>query len=341
MQSITTIEKEMTIYIRIPQQKGSVTAKNNQDWIEILHFSFSVDREIYTTPGHVCNRICSDINADEIQIYKTVDKASAYFFSESCTGKAISEIDISIVNAQGMPIIQYKLDNVIISGYELFADEDDTPHETISLNFTDVEVRYSSIEGGVVKPISVKARTGSRASDLVRLHRHIENRSPEGFNLFVATVYGEAAAASEVAWQSIGSVIINRVNNRRFKHGPKHHTVRYCDTDEVIKLTGFDAFTNKNIPYQGALAYMTRKSTAKPVKIDHLINILKPIYFEHKTTTDAELYFSPNEQKREHELDPKHYPEKPRWNYNEITQVHIHNLAANDDFAFFKYIKRK
>lgn len=188
----------MPIYMRVPQQKGYVTTKHYQDWIEIDPFSLSIDRGIYATPGHLCNpNISSDIDANEIEICKIVDKISS-------------------------------------------------------------------------------------------------------------------AEASDVAWQSIGSVIINRVNNRRFKHSPKHHTVRYYDTGEVIQFTGFGAFTKKNIPYRDAIAFMTQKSTKKPAKIECLINLLKPIYFEHKIAIDAELYFSTKEQKRALKLNPKNYPEKPR-----------------------------
>ncbi|MBS0350384.1 MAG: hypothetical protein JSR33_04200 [Proteobacteria bacterium] len=76
---------------------------------------------------------------------------------------------------------------------------------------------------------------------VIHIRRKVQAKTPEGFNLFVAIVYGEAAGVHhghEAAWQAVGSVIINRIHS-----GIWH---RYRTADGIIKYTGFDAHLNPN-----------------------------------------------------------------------------------------------
>ena len=51
------------------------------------------------------------------------------------------------------------------------------------------------------------------------------------FNLFVATIWGEGASQSEVAWQAIASVIMNRVGNRHWQKNKENDSMLNSSLD--------------------------------------------------------------------------------------------------------------
>lgn len=155
-----------------------------------------------------------------------------------------------------------------------------------------------------------------------------ENLSDEEI-LFVTTIYGEAAACSEIAWQAIANVIMNRVGVRDWK--------KYKTPTEVIMYSGFDAYTNPNEPYKEAENYFNNRDYTN-VKIEQMIEIIIPIYRgqTEDITNGATLYYSPEAQKYLHAKYPQLYPEKPSWNFSQLEEVKIEGLE-NDDLKFYKY----
>lgn len=327
----------MAIYMQIPHQKGVVTTQSHHGWIAVLGFSFSAERTIQDSLNNTSNRILSAAHVTEAMIYKSLDGTSPFFFSEACVGKAISKISIDVIGESGSPLVKYKLDNAIVSEYDSFIIADDIPIEAVSFNFTHLEMIYISYEQGIAKPIAVKLQTGSKPRQATELKQHIKNRSNEGFKMFVATLYGEAANESEVACQAIASVVINRVDNKRFVHGPKGDRKKLTSPFEVIQYTGFDAYTRPNKPYYEALKYLNNPSEKMPPRLNKIVNLLKPIYFENRLTTDAVIYYSPKAQHTLHLKFPDTYREKPDLKFNELVEVKVPGLLSTDDFLFFKY----
>ncbi|MBI5447326.1 MAG: type VI secretion system tube protein Hcp [Gammaproteobacteria bacterium] len=335
----------MTIYLHVPNQKGNVTAKGYEGWIEATGLTFSAEREALASPDNTSNRIFSHIQAHEIHLFKDADRTSPFFFSEACTGKAIPEVTIDVVTATNMPLIQYKLENVLVSEYDFFAISDDQPIEALAFNFTHLEIRYFSNEQGLPGPISAKVQTGSKPSHAAQLKRQLTKRSDEGFKLFVATVYGEAAGQSEAAWQAVASSIINRVNSKYFRCGEKGHTLICSSTDEVItQPSWYEAYGSKNKTFRIAWHYLSNQNTSKPPHLDRMITLLKPIYYDNKLTTDADHYYSPNAQKNGHDKNPEKYTSViPGWvlrgkSRHELVDVNIPRLQVNDDFRFLKKV---
>lgn len=158
-------------------------------------------------------------------------------------------------------------------------------------------------------------------------------RSKEEFKILAATVYGEAANSSEVAWQAIAFVIKNRVGKREW--------TQYKTISDIIKKTGFDAYTQRNVPYISAETYLNENQDVKGnnTKIEKLISVLTPIYLNKGTdiTGGAVLYYSPKAQAALHKINPNTWKEKPNWNFSILTEVKIPGLIASDDFKFYKY----
>lgn len=170
-----------------------------------------------------------------------------------------------------------------------------------------------------------------------------ENEKPESkevyepeFALFVATVYGEAASQSEGAWKAVGSVIMNRLNNKRFAYGPRGSKKIPTTVKEVVETGGFDALSDANKPFRNAKDFFDRGGCA-PAHLKAMITTLKPVFYEKKLITNSVLYYSPKEQRRAHLENPHKYREVPDWRFNELNESHIEELSIQDDFKFYSY----
>ncbi|WP_256701028.1 RHS repeat domain-containing protein [Paenibacillus sp. P46E] len=151
--------------------------------------------------------------------------------------------------------------------------------------------------------------------------------------IMIATIYGEAANSSETSWEVIANVMMNRVETGEWK--------KYTSVLEIIKHTGFDAYTQKNQPYKEAMDYLESrggKGSKENTYIEKLIQTVVDVYFNKREdiTGGAVLYYSPKAQAALHNKYPKSYKENPPWNVKLLTQVKIKGLE-NDDFKFYKY----
>ncbi len=229
----------------MPKIPGSTTAKGYEQWIPIFSLNCGVQRKIEITPGRVFDRIHSDVLGTEMEIIKPVDQSSPLLFSEVCGGSAIPEItlDVCYSSTDGFVMyLQYILSNVLVSGYHLHVDANGH-YEIISLNYTDIEMGMipQDASGQLESPIRMRAQISCWPDLATYARRKILTKTQEGFNLFVATVYGEAGGVhhgSRTAWKAVGSVIMNRIHK-----GIWH---RYNTSEEIIKHTGFNAYMNPN-----------------------------------------------------------------------------------------------
>lgn len=145
------------------------------------------------------------------------------------------------------------------------------------------------------------------------------------FNIFVATIYGEAANQSPASWKAIANVIMNRIKQGR-------EWKKYKTPVEIIRNTGFDAYTQKNQPYTTAYNYLQNGTeTPQGSKIDLLKITVKSIYdgTAADNTQDSVLYYSPKAQE-------KLYKKRPSWNFTLLEEVKVPG-AEQDDFKFFRY----
>ncbi len=194
---------------------------------------------------------------------------------------------------------------------------EDNHQELIALNYTEFEMSYIQYDSNHQPTASnrICRQVGCCPSPATYMRRQIQKRTEEGFHLFVATVFGEVAGvhhSCEVAWQAVGSVIMNRVATGIWW--------RYPTPEAVIRHTGFDAYLNskkikdwnkKNFfetpPVKGheqfvkVWAYFHDKSINKHSAlnntefklIDNMTKILRPIYYQRKVITKANFYYSP------------------------------------------------
>lgn len=176
-------------------------------------------------------------------------------------------------------------------------------------------------QGGIIYP-----KTSGQDKEFIESFEYLTDEEI----LFVTTIYGEAVRCSEYSWQAIANIIKNRVGTREWS--------KYTSVSEVIMNTGFDAYTNPNIPFREAEKYFENRDFTN-TKIEEMIRIVIPIYRGNvdDITGGAVLYYSPRALKSLHQKNPSKYPnETPRWDFSRLEEVTIMG-AENDDFLFYKY----
>ena len=88
--------------------------------------------------------------------------------------------------------------------------------------------------------------------------------------LFVATVAGEMIGEAEITWKIVANVIMNRVGKREWK--------KYTTVTDVIKYSGFDAYSKNTTEFQKAKQYLNSRGVQTNTRYENLINIVLPIY---------------------------------------------------------------
>lgn len=146
--------------------------------------------------------------------------------------------------------------------------------------------------------------------------------------IFLATIYGEAAACSVASWKAIASCILNRVGTREWK---KRKTPL-----EVIALTGFDAFEHENAPYLQARTLLEQHPEGIGA-VTRLKEAVLPLYEGREAPIPhLVLYYSPKAQAALHKKSPQMWPARPRWNFSLLEQLQVPGTEA-DDFAWYRY----
>ncbi len=86
-------------------------------------------------------------DVSSIQVMKKTDKASANLFKYCSTGKHIPQATITVRKAgEKKPYLTITLTNVLVSSYQLGSSGGGgaKPNESLSLNFTKIEYKYST-----------------------------------------------------------------------------------------------------------------------------------------------------------------------------------------------------
>jgi type VI secretion system secreted protein Hcp len=104
---------------------------------------WGVDRVIHTPMGSSQEREASAPSISEVTISKLMDVASAKLFQEACVGKSKAvKIDLVKTGEKLENYLEYTLTDCLISGYSV-SSGGDKPSESLSLNFTKIEMKYT------------------------------------------------------------------------------------------------------------------------------------------------------------------------------------------------------
>lgn len=148
----------MAIYMKYGDIKGDVTQSDHKEWLDIGSFQFGVGRAIMTPVGSTANRESSTASVSEVTVTKQMDASGPKFFLEACIGAKGKEVKFDFVQTgdPGATYLTITLSDALVSGYSV-SSGGDRPSESISINFTKVEVKYvgTKTDTGAAPPIVV------------------------------------------------------------------------------------------------------------------------------------------------------------------------------------------
>lgn len=137
----------MPIYLQIDGIQGDATHEAHRKWTDIVALHWDVARQMNTSAGSAANREASEPTISEVVLTKVSDSSSAKLFQEACTGRTGKTAKIHLVTTgnPGDTYIEYILTNTLIANYSVHSSGD-RPLETIRLNFTKMDVKYTAYD---------------------------------------------------------------------------------------------------------------------------------------------------------------------------------------------------
>lgn len=137
----------MPIYMQYDGIPGDVTAEGHEKWIELGSFQWGVGRGISSPTGGSMDREASAPSVSEITVTKAQDDSTIKVIDASFQGEGKTvKIDFCKTDKGKLEVyLTYTLTNTMISGYSL-SSGGDRPSESLSLNFTKVEVKMNQAD---------------------------------------------------------------------------------------------------------------------------------------------------------------------------------------------------
>jgi type VI secretion system secreted protein Hcp len=134
------------IYLTVPGVTGDGSAAGGAGTIEVSSFSWGASNASITNAA--TSRGKAKISS--ITITKSVDQASPAFFKNVCAGAHYPSVTLALRKAGGgaagvapSDSMQIVLSNVFVSRYSMSGAGDEVPTESITLNFTKIEMTYT------------------------------------------------------------------------------------------------------------------------------------------------------------------------------------------------------
>lgn len=121
-------------FLKIDTIKGESSDNKHKDWIEIL--SVSVDADVVAPRDAASGLATGKRQHKPFVITKTVDKSSPKLAEACAKGTVLKEVEV------GGPDVSYKLTDAIITSIQP-SSGGDRPMESLSLNYTKIEMTYN------------------------------------------------------------------------------------------------------------------------------------------------------------------------------------------------------
>ena len=134
----------MPIYMKYDGIPGDVTEEGHKGWIELNSMQWGVGRGIASPVGGSLDRESSAPSVSEITVAKAQDTATIKLIDASFQGEGKTvNIDFCKTDKGKLEVyLTYTLTNTMISGYSI-SSGGDRPSESLSLNFTKIEVKMN------------------------------------------------------------------------------------------------------------------------------------------------------------------------------------------------------
>jgi type VI secretion system secreted protein Hcp len=139
----------MAIYMKFGKVDGDVVTDGYAKWIELGSCQFGAGRGISSPTGSAARREASAPSLSEVTVTKQFDMTSNPMFEAATQGTKGTKCEIAFTRSgvgtssgKQVELLRLTLDESLISGYSM-SSGGDRPSESLSLNYTKIEVKYT------------------------------------------------------------------------------------------------------------------------------------------------------------------------------------------------------
>lgn len=135
----------MAIYLKFGNIKGNVTAEGYAGQIAVTRLRFGLGRNVSMEAGNISNRESTKPSLSHVAIEKKADSSVVALLKEAAAGSTGQEATISFVRTGADKVqeyMTYKFTNCIVSSYDIDAEGENEPVETLTLSYSAIEVSY-------------------------------------------------------------------------------------------------------------------------------------------------------------------------------------------------------
>jgi len=140
----------MAGYLKIGDIKGESTDDGHKDWINVQSISQSLSRPMASgISGSTRQR--SSVTCGDVIVTKEMDASTPKLIAAVCDGTNFKEVLIDVTTSTGaakrVPYYQWKLEQVIVSSYDVSGTGNDGGqfYETLSLNYEKIAWTYDKM----------------------------------------------------------------------------------------------------------------------------------------------------------------------------------------------------
>lgn len=137
----------MPLYMKYGEIDGKVETAGYEKWIEVNSYQWSTGRAIASPTGKSSDREATHPSVSEISVTKVMDVSSNKLLEQALGGDMNTKVQLAVCTTgkgQLMEFLRYTLFNTAVNSYSV-ATGGDRPSESLSLNFTKIEIAYTSL----------------------------------------------------------------------------------------------------------------------------------------------------------------------------------------------------
>lgn len=128
----------------VAEIEGNVSQKDHAGWISLNSVKLPTKREnVNTAPGNVTDRTTSQVDFEDVEISKRMDKASPDLMKWNISGGTY-EVTIDICKEDGQPVLQMILTDTLLTNYDSEGDEEGKVDETLNLDYTKIQMNFTT-----------------------------------------------------------------------------------------------------------------------------------------------------------------------------------------------------
>ena len=126
--------------------EGNASQKDHVGWIPLQNVKLPTEREgVNTAPGNVTDRTTSQVDFKDVEITKSMDRASPDLMKWNIAG-ATYKATIDICKEDGQVVLKMTLFDTLLTNYDSEADEEGSVSENLSLDYTKIQMDFISYD---------------------------------------------------------------------------------------------------------------------------------------------------------------------------------------------------